>query len=75
MNTPDTSTDAGALQRPAPPQTPWCLFLDIDGTLLDIAPTPDAVISIDSTWERVVISDPVPSAARRFARVKVTLAP
>jgi len=23
--------------------TPWCLFLDVDGTLLEIAPTPDAV--------------------------------
>jgi trehalose 6-phosphate phosphatase len=30
------------------PQTPWCLFLDVDGTLLEIAPTPDAVQVEDS---------------------------
>ncbi len=32
--------------RPAPPvpATPWCLFLDVDGTLLELAPTPRAVV-------------------------------
>jgi trehalose 6-phosphate phosphatase len=38
-----TSKDLGGLARPPLPQAPWCLFLDIDGTLLEFAPTPDAV--------------------------------
>lgn len=29
--------------RPAQGTQPWCLFLDVDGTLLEFAPTPDAV--------------------------------
>jgi trehalose 6-phosphate phosphatase len=33
-----------AAARPPIPQRNWALFLDLDGTLLDIAPTPDAVV-------------------------------
>jgi len=39
------------------------------------AVTPDSVTSIDATWERVLISDPVAGAAQRFARVRVSLQP
>ena len=37
--------------------------------------TPDSVTSIDATWERVRISDPIAGAVQRFGRVRITLQP
>jgi trehalose 6-phosphate phosphatase len=40
----------------APATAQWCLFLDVDGTLLDIAPTPDAVRVEDSLKELLTVT-------------------
>ncbi|HSW34794.1 MAG TPA: trehalose-phosphatase [Steroidobacteraceae bacterium] len=45
----DPSRDAPA------PQTRWCLFLDVDGTLLEIAPTPDAVRVEESLTKLLIL--------------------
>lgn len=36
------------------PEKRWCLFLDVDGTLLEIAPTPDAV-RVDESLNRLLL--------------------
>lgn len=36
--------EAEAIQAVPLPESPWCLFLDVDGTLLDLAETPGAVV-------------------------------
>jgi trehalose 6-phosphate phosphatase len=43
MERPATSPEPAHPQPPEIPRSPWCLFLDVDGTLLDIAPTPGSV--------------------------------
>ena len=42
------------------------------GTWSDFTGLPVAVTSIDATWERVVVEDPVTGAGKRFGRVTVT---
>ena len=42
--TPAASISAASRPAGLPAAGPWCLFLDVDGTLLEIAPTPDAVV-------------------------------
>lgn len=37
----------------------------------DFTGSPVSVSPVDSTWERVVVDDPLPGSAKRFARVKV----
>ncbi len=36
--------DAAAVHAVPLPDSPWCLFLDVDGTLLDLADSPGAVV-------------------------------
>ena len=38
------ATDTAAVHAVPLPETHWCLFLDVDGTLLELASTPQAVI-------------------------------
>jgi trehalose 6-phosphate phosphatase len=40
--------EAAAVHAVPLPHSPWCLFLDVDGTLLDLAATPGAVV-VDSS--------------------------
>lgn len=47
MERPPISEVSPTAGFPGIPAAPWCLFLDIDGTLLDFAPTPEAV-QVDS---------------------------
>jgi trehalose 6-phosphate phosphatase len=46
--------DAAAVHAVPLPQTSWCLFLDVDGTLLELAATPQAVIVAPTLFDLLV---------------------
>jgi len=45
------ANDAAAVHAVPLPANPWCLFLDVDGTLLELASTPHAVIVVPTLLE------------------------
>lgn len=59
MSTPSNRNRAPSCEGVAPPARPdgaaWALFLDFDGTLVDIAMTPDAVVV--SPWLRPILAE------------------
>lgn len=50
-----SAEDEAAMDAPPPPADDWALFLDVDGCLLDITDTPDAVVVPDGLRETLEV--------------------